>query len=119
MDSPCLRLRPNSKVSGAGMLQVGIQTYGGGLWHTWFDRPLGLAGKVVIREAAPGRPDETRLAEKLVRITDPLMILPNFAIHLQSAEERKAFAVNPETHLQPVLCSKMFDDEAGRRRRAR
>mmetsp|Transcript_120087 Transcript_120087/g.346923 ORF Transcript_120087/g.346923 Transcript_120087/m.346923 type:complete len:474 (-) Transcript_120087:87-1508(-) len=111
-DSPCLRLRPNSKMSSSGMLQVGIQTYGGGLWHTWFDRPLGVAGKVVVHETAPGQA-EPSLAEKLVRIPEPLMILPNLAIHLQSAEERAAFKVNNETHLQPVLCSKQFDDAAG------
>mmetsp|Transcript_78299 Transcript_78299/g.162655 ORF Transcript_78299/g.162655 Transcript_78299/m.162655 type:complete len:479 (+) Transcript_78299:87-1523(+) len=108
-DSPCLRLRPNSKVSGAGMLQVGIQTYGGGLWHTWFDRPLGVAGKVVVRE---GSGDSAHLVEKLVHIPEPLMIIPNLAIHLQSADERKGFSPNTESHLQPVLCSKQFDEAA-------
>lgn len=104
-DSPCLRVRPVSKISGAGMLQVGIQTYGGGLWHTWFDRPLGCAGKVIVRDSASGR-----LSEKLVRIAKPIMIIPNLAIHLTSADERKAFQVNPESHLQPLLCSKARDD---------
>lgn len=111
-DSPCLRLRPNSKMSSTGMLQVGIQTYGGGLWHTWFDRPLGLAGKVITRDS------QGHLAEKLVRIAKPVMIIPNLAIHLQTADERKAFNVNTESHLQPVLCSKLFDDEAGKSREA-
>lgn len=106
-DSPCLRLRPNSKIASAGMLQVGVQTYGGGLWHTWFDRPLGFAGKVVVRDAASGR-----LSERLVRVPDPVMIIPNLAIHLQTADERKAFNVNTESHLQPVLCSSAFEAEA-------
>lgn len=105
-DSPCLRLRPNSKVSGSGMLQVGVQTYGGGLWHTWFDRPLGLAGKVVVRDPGTGN-----LAEKLVHIPQPLMIIPNLAIHLASSDERAAFKVNTESHLQPILCSQLFDDD--------
>mmetsp|Transcript_23567 Transcript_23567/g.52197 ORF Transcript_23567/g.52197 Transcript_23567/m.52197 type:complete len:471 (+) Transcript_23567:70-1482(+) len=106
-DSPCLRLRPNSRMSSSGMLQVGVQTYGGGLWHTWFDRPLGLAGKVVVKDQSNGH-----LEERLVRIAKPLMIIPNLAIHLTSADERKAFAVNPESHLQPVICSTQFDNEA-------
>lgn len=108
-DSPCLRLRPNSRVSGSGMLQVGMQTYGGGLWHTWFDRPLGLAGKVVVRE---GGEESKKLVEKLVRINRPIMMIPNLAVHLQTADERKAFSINPETHLQPVICSQLFDEEA-------
>jgi len=105
-DSPCLRLRPNSKMSSAGMLQVGVQTYGGGLWHTWFDRPLGFAGKAVVRDASG------MLSERLVRVPDPVMLVPNLAIHLQTADERKAFNVNTESHLQPVLCSSLFEDEA-------
>mmetsp|Transcript_6397 Transcript_6397/g.15462 ORF Transcript_6397/g.15462 Transcript_6397/m.15462 type:complete len:474 (+) Transcript_6397:67-1488(+) len=105
-DSPCLRLRPNSKMSGSGMLQVGIQTYGGGLWHTWFDRPLGFAGKVVVKGSSGN------LEEKLVRVTKPVMLLPNLAIHLCGADERKAFSPNTETNLQPVLCSKIIDEDA-------
>lgn len=54
-----------------------MQTYGGGLgaqgifhsrvrlWHTWFDRPLGFAGKVVLRDS------EGKLSERLVRVTEP------------------------------------------------
>lgn len=48
------------------MLQVAVETYGGGLWHTWFDRDLGLAGKLVTRERdAQGI---ERLGEHLVHI---------------------------------------------------
>lgn len=44
-----------------GYQQVGVQLYGGGLWHTWFDRDLSIAGRVVIQ-------DGDRLQGKLVRI---------------------------------------------------
>jgi len=98
-DSPCLKLRPCSKIpSNAGTLQLGVDTYGGGLWHTWFDRPLGLAGTIVV--ATP-----TGMEERLVRIDAPLCVIPNLAIHLQTQDERTAFKVNKETHLRPVLCS--------------
>lgn len=99
-DSPCLKLRPCSKVPAkAGTVQLGVDTYGGGLWHTWFDRPLGLAGKVIVGTEDGG------LEERLVRIDRPLCLIPNLAIHMTTAEERKAFGVNTETHLKPVLCS--------------
>lgn len=99
-DSPCLKVRPCSKVPAkAGTVQLGVNTYGGGLWHTWFDRPLGLAGTVVVRAEPEG------MEERLVRMDAPVCFIPNLAIHLQTPEERKAFAINAETQLKPVMCS--------------
>lgn len=94
-DSPCLRLRPKSNQKSEGFLRLGVATYGGGLWYTWFDRPLGLAGKVIVRGTE----------ERLVHIPKPVCIIPSLAIHLQSAEERKAFDANTENHLMPILCT--------------
>ncbi|KAF4681366.1 hypothetical protein FOZ60_012226 [Perkinsus olseni] len=87
-DSPCLRLRPNSAKESEGMLELGVTPYGGGLWHTWFDRGLGMAGKVVF--------------------ASEVAIMPNLCRHLQSNEERAAFKFNPEQHLIPVFCSKKY-----------
>ena len=55
-DSPVLKLAPHAKVEDKfGFQQMNAQCYGGGLWRTWFDRDLGLAGKVVAQEREGGK----------------------------------------------------------------
>eukprot|EP00656_Telonema_subtile_P010758 TRINITY_DN15228_c0_g1_i1.p1 TRINITY_DN15228_c0_g1~~TRINITY_DN15228_c0_g1_i1.p1 ORF type:complete len:514 (+),score=138.42 TRINITY_DN15228_c0_g1_i1:1-1542(+) len=96
-DSPVLKVKPSSKRSSAGYLQVNVETYGGGLWHTWFDRELSLAGCVIV-ETSRGK-----FERRLVHVKRALLRVPTLCIHLQSAEERASFAPNKETHMQPIL----------------
>jgi aspartyl aminopeptidase len=60
-DSPCLKVKPVGKGKKSGFAMVNVETYGGGLWTTWFDRDLSVAGRILIR--APGG----KLEQKLVR----------------------------------------------------
>ncbi|KAK2971379.1 hypothetical protein RJ640_030345 [Escallonia rubra] len=99
-DSPCLKLKPASKVSKGGYLEVGVQTYGGGLWHTWFDRDLAVAGRMIIKD---GKDDLTYL-HRLVRIEEPIMRIPTLAIHLDRGVN-DGFKVNSQSHLVPVLAT--------------
>lgn len=48
--SPCFKLKPISKCVKSGMGMVNCETYGGLLWHTWFDRDLTVAGRVLVKE---------------------------------------------------------------------
>ena len=90
-------------------LQVGVQTYGGGLWHTWFDRDLGIAGRVVVDDAAAGGSGKLRSA--LVRIDKPILRVSNLAIHLDRSVN-DSFNFNKETHLTPVLGLQTAKDPA-------
>ena len=96
-DSPVLKLKPSSKKTAHGYLQLNVETYGGGLWHTWFDRELTLAGAVIVKES------DGTFAKKLVFVRRPLLRVPSLCIHLQSADERAKFGPNKETHLMPIL----------------
>eukprot|EP00534_Pseudo-nitzschia_fraudulenta_P003631 CAMPEP_0201122526 /NCGR_PEP_ID=MMETSP0850-20130426/6143_1 /ASSEMBLY_ACC=CAM_ASM_000622 /TAXON_ID=183588 /ORGANISM="Pseudo-nitzschia fraudulenta, Strain WWA7" /LENGTH=498 /DNA_ID=CAMNT_0047389233 /DNA_START=268 /DNA_END=1764 /DNA_ORIENTATION=+ len=101
-DSPNLRIKPRSKRSGkkAKSIQIGVECYGGGLWHTWFDRDLGISGRVFFRNKDG---DTEFIHQRLVKIDRAILRVPTLAIHLETAEERKAFKINKEEHLSPIL----------------
>ena len=112
-DSPNLRVKPFSKRSNSGCIQIGVECYGGGLWHTWFDRDLGISGRCLVRKIKKddaGNDDNdnndntsTKIEQRLIKIDRALLRISNLAIHLQTAKEREAFAYNKEDHLSPIL----------------
>ncbi|GLB33702.1 putative peptidase M18 family protein [Lyophyllum shimeji] len=96
VDSPNLKVRPVSKRTNAGYLQVGVETYGGGIWHSWLDRDLSLAGRVVVAEQGG------KFRSKLVRIDRPLLRIPTLAIHLDR-NVNENFKFNQETEFVPIF----------------
>lgn len=101
-DSPNLKLKPRSKRTANGLVQLSVEAYGGGLWHTWFDRDLSIAGRVIIRKI--NSDGSFSFEHRLVKVDRPVLRVPNLCIHLRTPEERDAFKVNKEDHLIPILC---------------
>lgn len=99
-DSPVLKLKPVTKVAKNGYLQVGVECYGGGLWHTWFDRDLSVAGRVIVASK-----DGQSFESKLVHIARPILRIPTLAIHLNREVNDKGFQFNKQTHLLPVIAT--------------
>ncbi|KAL5612747.1 uncharacterized protein BROUX77_002903 [Berkeleyomyces rouxiae] len=93
-DSPCLRLKPVSKKQNVGFMQVGVETYGGGIWHSWFDRDLSIAGRVLVRDG------EGNFVQRLIKVDKPLLRIPTLAIHL---DRSSSFDPNKETQLFPIV----------------
>ncbi|KAG7887162.1 hypothetical protein KL925_004791 [Ogataea polymorpha] len=93
-DSPVLRIKPISDQRKEGYIQVGVETYGGGIWHTWFDRDLSVAGRVFVNESG-------KYVSKLVKIQKPILRIPTLAIHL-TKERYTKFEFNKETQFKPI-----------------
>jgi len=97
-DSPNLKVKPKSAVTSAGLAQVGVELYGGGLWYTWFDRDLTVAGRVLVKVG-------DKFESRLVKIEKPLLRIPTLAIHLDRSVNTDGFKYNTQTHLLPIISS--------------
>ncbi|CAN8061392.1 unnamed protein product [Agarophyton chilense] len=100
-DSPCFKVKPVSKLSAHGYVQLGVECYGGGLWHTWFDRDLTVAGRVIVRSSSG------KNVVKLVSVKKPILRIPNLAIHLSRTVNTEGFKVNKETDTRPILATQL------------
>lgn len=101
-DSPCLKIKPVTCITKSDALMLNTQPYGGGLWHTWFDRDLGIAGRVILRKEPSSATDDS-FEMSLVRIDEPIARIPNLAIHLTAGSERESFAPNLHEHAKAIL----------------
>jgi len=95
-DSPGLRLKPKAALAGDGLVRLGVEVYGGPILATFADRDLSLAGRVVLRGAAG---QETRL----LRFEQPLVRLPNLAIHMNREVNEQGLKFNKQTELPLIL----------------
>ncbi len=92
-DSPNLRVKQHPDRFVAGWQVVTLQPYGGAWLNSWLDRDLGISGRLSVREGAG-------VTNRLVRIDDPILRIPQLAIHL--AEDRKSLTLDPQRHLNAV-----------------
>lgn len=94
-DSPGFRLKPNCEMlCDGGIVKLNTEVYGGPILYTWFDRPLSVAGRVILRSDNPLKP-----ATRLVRFDRPLLTIPHLAIHFN----RSVNEGNPLSKQQDML----------------
>lgn len=97
-DSPTFRIKPNAGIRcEGGLVKLNTELYGGALMQTWFDRPLSLAGRVIIAGDDPMQP-ETRL----LHIKRPLLQIPNLAIHF-NREANDGVKLSKQKDMLPIL----------------
>ena len=101
-DSPGLRIKPKPAEDAQGMVRLGVEVYGGPILATFADRDLSLAGRVNVRTA-------DGFATRLLRFDQPLLRLPNLAIHMNREVNESGLKFNKQTEL-PLLLGIAQDD---------
>lgn len=96
-DSPCPRLKPRAPKSVQGYRQLAVEPYGGGIWATWTDRDLSVAGRVLCAAK------DGSFEPVLVDLKRPVARIANPAIHLNRTVNDEGLKLNPQKHLLPIV----------------
>ena len=95
-DSPTFKVKSVGELEGPqGYLRLNVEAYGGMIDYTWFDRPLSLAGRVLVRTGA-------RVESRLFSLDRDVAIIPSLAIHM-NRDVNSAFAPNRARDLCPLI----------------
>ena len=110
-DSPGLRVKPKAAELSAGILRLGVEVYGGPILATFGDRDLGLAGRVNVRS-------QEGFTTHLVNFAEPLLRLPNLAIHMNREVNESGLKFNKQSELPLLLAIADAGEDAAARFRA-
>ncbi len=100
LDSPTFKLKPNFTINAGKYKKLNIEIYGGPILNTWMDRPLNIAGRVIVKENG--------LKTKLISFDKPMAIIPNCSIHYYP-ELNKGVALNAAIDLLPIISDSNID----------
>ena len=93
-DRPCFKLKENGELSGT-YARLAVERYGGQILSTWLDRPLSVAGRVMVET-------ETGAESRLIDIDRDLLLIPSVAIHM-NRQVNEGYKWNPVTDVMPLL----------------
>ncbi len=93
-DSPSLKIKENPEMVENGYVKLNVELYGGALLAPWFDRPLSVAGRLIVKENG-------EIREKLVTVEQDMLMIPNLAIHM-NREANSGYKYNVQKDMLPV-----------------
>ena len=107
-DSPTFRIKPNAEMlTEGGMVKLNTEVYGGPIMSTWFDRPLTIAGRVILRSDDVMQPKTV-----LLHVKRPLLQISNLAIHF-NRQVNDGVALSRQKDVLPLLGQVTSQLEAG------
>lgn len=96
-DSPCFKIKEHPELETEGhYIRLNVERYGGMILAPWLDRPLSVAGRVIVKDAGTGT-----YTMKLVNIDRDLVLIPNLAIHM-NPDANKGYTYNPQKDMLPL-----------------
>lgn len=98
-DSPTFRLKPNPTMLNmrSGIAKLDVEVYGGVILNSWFDRPLSLAGRIILKTKDIMHPNV-----QLIHIRRPLLTIPNLCIHL-NRQVNDGLKISVQKEINPIL----------------
>ena len=104
-DSPVFKIKTNTEITvDRQYVKLNVEKYGGMLCSPWLDRPLSVAGRVVLRT-------EEGIETRLVNIDRDLLIIPNLAIHM-NRQVNDGYKFNAQVDMLPLFCEKGEESDA-------
>ena len=100
-DSPAFKLKPNALRASQGLAALNVEGYGGMLMSTWLDRPLSIAGRLIVNDGGA-------LRTRLVDVDRPLAIIPNMPIHF-NRKANEGVALNAQQDMQAICAGEGTD----------
>jgi len=94
-DSPCFVIKERHELEGSGCVRLNTEKYGGPIISTWLDRPLSIAGRLIICEGG-------KISAKLVNIDRDLLMIPNAPIHMLP-DLNNGYKYNVRVDMTPIL----------------
>lgn len=89
-DSPTFKIKENPEIADGPYVKLNVEGYGGMIMSTWLDRPLSVAGRLLVTENG-------HLAEKIVAIDGTMLVIPSVAIHMdRSVNQHKEWKVQKD-----------------------
>lgn len=119
-DSPTFKIKPSPEIQVKNhFVKLNTEVYGGVILSTWFDRPLSIAGRIVIKTKQLLKPEI-----KLIDFEDPVVIIPNLAIHMnrdindgyqydKQKDVLPLFSINEDTSFQDGYLTKIIAEKYG------
>ena len=107
-DSPVFKIKANAEITADKQyVKLNVEKYGGMLCAPWLDRPLSVAGRVIVRT-------QEGIETRLVNVDRDLMIIPNLAIHM-NRQVNDGYKFNAQVDMLPLFCEKGEETDAFRR----